>query len=402
MTAFLVDAAARYRAANAATLGWMLDRPRLPGGFLNTKVNPLTGADYGPGDGMRGPDWLYGWIQGRGLESLALHAADLPAPLADRALEAARVLHDALADRVARDGGAAFRYGPDGHPVEGTDRAALVPQLRADGARGYADAFAAKGLLAAAVRLRLPDIDRWRAYLADVVAAIPDGRFAMVETGPITRAAAMAEPADYGPRMILLGAAALLHDLGLPGDAAFAAPFIAHVLTHHLDPATGLLRNVPGQDACNPGHAIEFAGFALACLPEDADPALVATLARILTAHVNAGFDGTGIALSVDVRTGRATSPYRPWWSLPETIRAAALLHARLRDPASLRIWQAADAAFFGHYWRDGTGYAVQTRDATGPVDFVPATPDLDPGYHTGLSLAAAARVADALSDPNP
>ena len=27
---------------------------------------------------------------------------------------------------------------------------------------------------------------------------------------------------------------------------------------------------------------------------------------------------------------------------------------------------------------------------ADGPADFVPATPDLDPGYHTGLSLLAA------------
>jgi len=35
------------------------------------------------------------------------------------------------------------------------------------------------------------------------------------------------------------------------------------------------------------------------------------------------------------------------------------------------------------------------TRD--GPVDFIPATPDLDPGYHTGLSLLAAITVADAL-----
>jgi hypothetical protein len=31
---------------------------------------------------------------------------------------------------------------------------------------------------------------------------------------------------------------------------------------------------------------------------------------------------------------------------------------------------------------------AVQTLDKNGqPVDIIPATPDADPGYHTGLSI---------------
>ena len=51
---FVTQAAHRYLASNAATLNWMLDRPRLHGRFLNTKLNPLTLVDYGPGDGMRG------------------------------------------------------------------------------------------------------------------------------------------------------------------------------------------------------------------------------------------------------------------------------------------------------------------------------------------------------------
>ena len=37
-------------------------------------------------------------------------------------------------------------------------------------------------------------------------------------------------------------------------------------------------------------------------------------------------------------------------------------------------------------------GFAYQARTMEGPVDYVPATPDLDPGYHTGLSLLAAIR----------
>lgn len=52
----------------------MLPRPALHGAFLDSKVDALTGQDYGAADGLRGPDWTYGWIQGRGLEALATFA----------------------------------------------------------------------------------------------------------------------------------------------------------------------------------------------------------------------------------------------------------------------------------------------------------------------------------------
>ena len=89
-------------------------------------------------------------------------------------------------------------------------------------------------------------------------------------------------------------------------------------------------------------------------------------------------------------------SPLCPWWSLPETFRSAALCHAYSRSDATLRIWQQAHGAFFSRYWRGQPAIAYQTMDKSGPVDFVPATPDLDPGYHTGLSLLGAIDAFDA------
>jgi mannose/cellobiose epimerase-like protein (N-acyl-D-glucosamine 2-epimerase family) len=185
--------------------------------------------------------------------------------------------------------------------------------------------------------------------------------------------------------------------LGLSAHAAFADRFIAEVLDHHFDARSGLLRNIPGEDACNVGHGIEFVGFALDYLSEDADPALVAKLERILTASFRAGFADPGISLSVSLKDGKPLSPYQPWWSLPETIRAAALCYMRTGNLETLKIWQQADAAFFSHYWRGVPPIAYQTMTGEGPVDFVPATPDLDPAYHTGLSLLAAIHAADAL-----
>jgi hypothetical protein len=79
-------------------------------------------------------------------------------------------------------------------------------------------------------------------------------------------------------------------------------------------------------------------------------------------------------------------------------MRAAALVYARTRNDDVLAVWQAAHRAFFSLYWRADAGVAYQTRTVDGPVDYVPATPDLDPGYHTGLSLDAAAAVAEALT----
>lgn len=387
MSGFPAEAAARYGAANAAALRWMLDRPRR-GGFLDTCFNPLELRDYGTADGVRGPAWLHGWIQGRGLEALATHGRALGATdpaLAARCRDAAQELAAALAALIAPTGHAFFRYDPDGRPVCGTPP---QPQTTAPGVYTYSDAFVAKGLVAAARWLGDPRLPAWQAYLARVIAAVEDGRFQMDEAAPLSPATVAAQPDDYGPRMILLGAAPLA------ADTAYAGRFIDHVLTRHLDTATGLLRDVPGQDACNPGHAIEFVGFALEALPADADPALIATLARLLSAAFRTGLKGPGIALRVSVSTGAALSPYRPWWSLPETVRAAALMWARTGSDEALAIWQAADAAFFAHYWLGDPPIALQTRTEEGPVDYVPATPDLDPGYHTGLSLLAAQAVA--------
>jgi hypothetical protein len=395
---FFAEARRRYEQANAGTLRWMLARPTLGDGFVNTKQNSITLADYGPEDGWRGPGFTYGWIQGRALEALVTHGAFFAAEdpsLAEDLPAAADALNGGLARLRDRQGHVSFCYDAAMAPVRPGPDGAPVPEDRPAHIFTYADAFAAKGLLAAAARFAPGDLDRRRADLAAVIAAIEEGRFLMDERGPADDAALAAEADDFGPRMILLGAAGLLARLGLGADAAFADRFIAHVLSRHLDTGSGLLVNVPGEDSCNVGHGIEFVGFALEHLGADADPALVQTLERILIESFGRGFVGPGIALTVSRASGAATSRYCPWWSLPETIRAAALVHERTRSAASLLVWQRADAAFFGRYWRGEPAIAYQTMTAEGPVDFVPATPDLDPGYHTSLSLLGAVEAID-------
>ncbi len=85
----------------------------------------------------------------------------------------------------------------------------------------------------------------------------------MDERRPLSDEILLVQAEDFGPRMILLGAAGMLKRLGHQAHFAYADRFIAHVMDRHYDEAAGLLRNVPGEDQCNVGHGIEFVGFAL-------------------------------------------------------------------------------------------------------------------------------------------
>ena len=103
--------------------------------------------------------------------------------------------------------------------------------------------------------------------------------------------------------------------------------------------------------------------------------------------------DGTGgICKAFGLLERRVLNAEMPWWSLPETMRAA-LFCSNVADvdekPACLDTLAACHNAFIKHYVRpDLHLMAVQTRNANGEViDSIPATSDADPGYHTGLCL---------------
>ena len=383
----------RYENCNERALRWMLARAPLQNGYLNTKMNSITLEDYTNSDGMRGPKYTYGWIQGRGLEAIASHAVYYSDR--DTALSAAldivgKRLYKLLTELQVGDGHVYFCYDANMVPVRQTEGGVIVPQHRLEDVYTYSDAFAAKGLVAAAARYAPEDLPTHLIYLSRVVQAISGGRFQMAEKVALGLDSISGQPNDYGPRMILLGACGMLERIGQPNHATFGREFIEHTLKHHYDEESGLLKNIPGCDACNLGHGIELVGFALDYDALASDRALTEQLVEILISSFNAGFSEPGIPLSVSARTSIALNSYCPWWSLPETIRAAALASSITDDPKILEIWAKAHNAFFDYYWRNEVPISYQTRDANGPVDFVPATPDLDPGYHTGLSFLAA------------
>ncbi|HTM79374.1 MAG TPA: hypothetical protein VL133_17305, partial [Devosia sp.] len=222
---FMAGARAIYADANAATLQWVLERTAKGSGWLDTKVNSVTLKPYGAEDGLRGPDYVYGWIQGRGLEALATHAAFFAeqAPALSATLDATgKRLYDLLDTLQHHDGHSYFCYDGAMAPVYPDAVGIVQTQTKPAEIYTYADAFVAKGLVTGAARYAPADVPRHLNYLAAVIAAIEDNRFQMDERVPLAAATAASQPADFGPRMILLGAAGPLMRLGLGEHTAFA------------------------------------------------------------------------------------------------------------------------------------------------------------------------------------
>lgn len=390
---FIAEAVVRYAGMNRRALRWMLTRDTARAPFIELKINSISMKDFTASDGFRAPGYVYGWIQGRGLEALIGHAqwlASTDPDLSSRALARARLLYHALAGLVDRDGGAYFMYDKDMVPSWSADGVTLNRQTLGHGYRSYADIFAAKGLIAGAHAFDSSRLDKWLAYLDDCVGAIEGNRFIMFEKQAFKAAVYAAQPTNYGPRMIALGATTLLHKLGLGDQAAFGTRFIRHVLDNHLDKSRYVLRDEIGGDFANPGHALEFVGFALAYCRARSETSPVPELLSLLAGCAKFGFRGPGLSIGASIRTGETLVPTYPWWTLPETIRSAAYAFAMSGEQRFLDIWREADKRFMADYWRNEPPYSIQNRDVDGPVDVTPATPDLDPLYHTALSLLGA------------
>jgi mannose/cellobiose epimerase-like protein (N-acyl-D-glucosamine 2-epimerase family) len=236
--------------------------------------------------------------------------------------------------------------------------------------------------------------------------AVPPGRF------------------GHGSRMIGIGAAArFLESTGDPDYARIGMEFIDHILSYHVNLAPAPEVGGPfdmwehvdrdgrpwvrdGVLASDPGHATEFVGLSLKLLGLAEVMGAVSDkllpkcrrfrrlLPLVLERNFRNGFSprGLGIVKSYDLVGHRAINDQLPWWSLPETMRAA-IEACFVVEPGAREGFakMAADCsnAFVTHYVRRELGLmAVQTLNPDGSVaDAVPATPDADPGYHTGLSV---------------
>ena len=429
-----------YQAMIVAQLRTILDRTERSEYYpwIDTKINLTTGEELPPTHPLLGRDVVSGWVQGRGLESVAKFAAWLTPFDGDGEVDrlsarARRLADDLLArlrqTRTVNGGHLHFFMTPAGQAFDfGPDLARMPLALDAASPHGYSDLFCAKGMYAAAHLLGDPDaVSEARAFCMAVYHDIATRAFRSDQPQPADGARAWVTGAfSHGPSMIALGMVALFAEFEPgPPSAEMGLTLAQYILNTHVnlggrwpqfraydlvefvDAAGDPWADESGRIVSDPGHSLEFAGLFLKLnravrryggatpVQQEAFRGIERIMPALLARAFANGFRPAvgGICKTVDLLTRRSVDDTMPWWSLPETIRAALAAWSVVVDDESRRtclgILASSHNAFVTHYVRPQTHLmAVKVRDVRGEViDVVPAYPDADPGYHTALSL---------------
>jgi mannose/cellobiose epimerase-like protein (N-acyl-D-glucosamine 2-epimerase family) len=388
----------------------------LGSGWVDMKFDSINGQERHQAIEFYRKDRVYGWFQGRTLESLAAHLdwiTKTPIPGLP-SFEALRAMGEALYEKLlsvclpvgAEKPSFYFIMDPEGHPL-------------IDSASGSSTTlshlFALRGLFAFALSQgKIADLDRIGSFLRYAVDEAAQGRCHndQVFFDPNGQVRRPAPRRGYEGHMIALGACELLYrHSGRVADLNRAEAIVNSVLSDFLytnaagEPA--LVEALDGQGRplvedgrvrTNPGHTIEFVGLslqlfrrALMPLPASRTLELLRRLAWRCAAVGRAPHGG--IYRSIDAEDGTAIDSACPWWSSFEAARTFAELYLASDDKTEkLRCAQTAESfintiekAYIG---LSSLGIPVQTITAQGEVlPVIPATPDLDSGYHNGIPL---------------
>lgn len=401
-------------------------------GWVDMKFNPATGEERS-GEVVRGPgagdfyrrDRVYGWIQGRALESLVAHARWLArlkgyvTVPADRVAKAATALNATLSSKCFKAGRmtASFVMDPRGE--------ALGPGIP-EGFTTLSHLFCLRGLAAYADFAQLPESESTPVIeaLRRGVDEANAGRCMddQIKFGSRGGESYSLERRGYEGQMIALGACEILYGItGAKEDLDRGLEAISYVVGNHLCilPRAGIAmidafgpdgEPLPedGRLATNPGHAIEFAGLAFGFFRKAAAKAGMTGYPREWTDAVKSlsqlvvryhGLCRTlhgGVVRSMDASTGEAIQDFCPWWSSFEAARTFAEMHALADTDAGREYCAEAFDSYLGtikaaYLKPSSIGIPVQTISYEGKVlSIIPATPDIDAGYHTGMPLLSA------------
>lgn len=427
----------------------IIDRFDRDGGyrFIDTKLDLVTGKDFYPvvdkAEAFRSREVIYAWIQGRGLEAMAGHLKWLSVAGAiensDRGLLSGRIRNLLTAVvtsmeelRTYNQGRIFFCMTPGGLPLEIENYQYIRPAEFLMPESNFSDLFYAKGLFAAAWELG------WGAKTNEAAMmfrkALDDIEHHRFRTDrqsfdPADKEIFNPAKVSQGPMMVALSGIALVGSYNQEADwFGYASRFITRIIDQHVNldgrvdglqdydfietvDKAGKVWEEDGMIVCDPGHALEFIGLACKCLVKmiklPAHQALVKRCLEVfppLLLHCfDFGFNSVsgGIVKTFDLRSRRPLNSDMPWWSLPETMRAAALLialapNSAYRSRLEMVLIKCSNAFSAGYINEKVHMMAYQNRNAAGEVvTTIPATPDADPGYHTGLSIIDMLRVIE-------
>ena len=412
--------------------------------FVDTKMEITTGRNFdipsNPETDFKSRDVIFSWIQGRGLEALAGHyhwlerSHLLTGSEKERILsriktmieivlvkmESLRSLNNGRLPFIMTQKGEALSMDSNGKRVFSDSFDTKMPA-------NFSDLFYAKGLAAAGSLLNDSiAITEAKTLLRMAVLDIENNRFRsdQISFDPKNKPSINPKKRQQGPIMIAIGALALFIELFREKEWVLAGKnFSNHILKHHVNIGqwNEVLPNVlveaidefgapwiedDGKIVCDPGHSNEFVGlsakFAINTVKAGFDNPFDQTISRrlfdILSTACEYGWNNEvgGICKTFDARFGFPINSDMPWWPLPETIRAASLLSDipeinfdEKDKTAFLKIIDKCAWALKNNFVNEKVHFmAYQTLSAKGvPLTTIPATPDADPGYHTGLSL---------------
>ncbi len=402
--------------------------------FIDTKLDLLTGKDFSTDDLVRGRPTIYGWIQGRGLEALAGHCSwmrrrGLNKDLLQRLETILKEVLQSIRDiRQRNQGHLSFFMTPKGEAFSLDDTGnRVIFTMEKDSPYGTTDLFSAKGIYKAACYLGDETLVKEAVfYLGNIDSAIWSGKFVNDQKQLDPKNPVEPRPGHFphGSFMLQIGTAALLAENGDRNAVEMGLKHIRHELTHYIN----LKNKIPelqeydmweaidcdnqpyrnnGKIISDPGHATELVGLILKFLQtlEKKDlleakqqkecHKLKGIILKVFFQNFKNGYRAGpgGICKSYDLVSGHPINTDMPWWNLPETLRVAVLGHnvaENVNDRQHcLSIFSKCHNAFTRHYVLPNRFLmAVQTRNAKGhAIAVIPATPDADPGYHTGLSI---------------
>ncbi len=419
--------------------------------WINTKVSLITRQDYSADDIFKGKEIVYSWIQGRGLEAISeiLRKNSYFGTLVpEENVKQARSLLKSLLEQMYRvwkqnNRHFSFMMSSDGKPVRPVitnkdknekENRIVFETFRIEATAKYtiSDIFCAEGLLSAALYLNQNDIAREAVrYCLDIYESafeltkgIENDQFFFDSANP---AIPQTGKISHTPFMLLIGMMSILSDYtDVPKIDEMSLKLINRIVERHINiankwpelkeydfveaiDATGHPYREDGKILSDPGHALEFVGLSMKLLNSIETHSDISAktaeqirklqniLVNVLFRNFENGFvkEYNGICKSVNLVTRKKVNPEMPWWSLPETMRSAMFLWARksLTDKAHnsklLKIFSACHNAFLENYViEDFYMLAIQSRDEQGRAsNKIPAIPDIDPCYHTCLSL---------------
>ncbi|RKX82638.1 MAG: hypothetical protein DRP70_16065 [Spirochaetes bacterium] len=429
-----------YREILISSMNLIADRYERDLGYpwIDTKFNTITGEDFLKEDPLRSKGIVYSWIQGRGLESLMIHIewilnnyTDSKTILLTKRLNRiVKEVAESVKTAVKLNGGhLSFFMNPLGKTlVQGIDGKMEEHVLTQKNPWNISDIFGSKGLFAASL-ISGNEIDRISSveYIKKIVNGITHGNFItdqqpLAEKNPVT---AVKGRLSHTPWMLIIGSLTLLLKHGVSEALSPGIRAIQYILDNHINIA-GKWENLEENDyveyiktngelwvseGCvlsDPGHALEFVGLtsrflstalSLKTLENETKQVLSEIspyLFPIFQRNFTNGFNrkAEGITKLIDLISRQPVNRLMPWWSLPETMRAALgcyeIIQREEEREFCLEAYSLCHNSLMNNYIQtESSGlFSVQNRDENGRIiDSISAVPDADPGYHTGIAL---------------